>query len=228
MLKFRCYVSYTTNDPMLNRCVNAIAAQVREFSSEERPIVIMNNSMVPLGDRLENKTDCVEVFPCTPLQCSTTGNWMIRMAHDNGEPFCMEVQQDAVLYAGAIATALAKYEEVKGTQYIAIHANGGFEIKNINFYYTENVWYDDFLFPFYYTDNHMYRIGTLRGWPVVRIPTELALHESSHCIKDDPVLNRRNHFGFPAHGAIYSAIWGGLPGCETIHDPFANGTCYPK
>ena len=222
--KFRVYMSYTVNIPMMNRAIDAVAKQIRQFSTEERPILILNNSMVSIMDQIENKTDCQEIFPCTPLQCATTSNWMIRLAHDNEEPFCMEVQQDAVLYDGAIETAIAKFEEVKDTKWIAIHANGGFEIKNINFYYTENVWYDDFLFPFYYTDNHMYRISTLRGWPVIRIPCDLALHESSHCIRDDPVLNRRNHFAFPAHGNIYSQVWGGPPGQERINDPYANGT----
>lgn len=228
MYKFRCYIVFTQNDPMLNTAVASVASQIREFSTEERPIVILNNSMVPLGDRLENKTDCIEIMAPTPLQCATTANWMVRLAHDNGEPFCMIMHMDAQMLPGALAVALAKYEEVKDQKYIAIFANGGFEMENIRFFYEENVWYDDFLFPFYFTDNHIGRIAALRGYVVVPIPSELIRHDSSHNLREDPVMRARNNLAFGIHGQLYASIWGGHPGAETCSDPFARGTCYPK
>lgn len=224
MLKFRCYISFTQNTPMLNKALSTVIPQLREFSSEPVPVVILNNSMVPLGDRLEYPNDCLELFPPTPLQCATNANWMVRLAHDNEEPFAMIMHMDAEMQPGCMAAALAKWEEVKDTKYIAIFANGGFEMENIAFFYNENVWYDDFLFPFYYTDNHIGRIAALRGYSVAAIPSEYVVHHSSHNLREDPVLNRKNNYAFPIQGQLYKAIWGGMPGQETVTDPYANGT----
>jgi hypothetical protein len=229
-LKFRIYIPFGSNVQLLNKCVESIVTRIGAFSSEEKPICILNNTMVSVKDALNHYDKCIELMPPIDLQPAQEANWLIRLARENGEVFACELHTDAELVDGSLEDLIEKYHEVKGTKWAQIlqFGSGVFGAFNPEFFYSENVWYDAFMFPFYFCDNHMNRVMTSRGWTVEhtrRCADGLLIHKSSHYLKDDPIFRRKNELAFRHHGALYADIWGGLPGSETVAtDPTANGT----
>lgn len=231
-MHFRCYIPFARNIGLLNAAINSVIPQIEEYSTfPGKKIVVVNDSEGPI-DHLIERMDAVEIYELPyrlkmshALQC----NWMIRDAIASCQPFCMSLHSDAELLPGAMKDMLGKYEQIKDSKWgMAFGAHGGhiFCISNLEFFQRENVWYDPFLFPFYYMDNHMYRIMNLRGWVshTTDTPVQLVEHVSSHYLKEDDIFRRKNDIAFGAHGAIYARIWGGLPGAETSIDPYASGT----
>jgi hypothetical protein len=155
---------------------------------------------------------------------------MIRDVIATDQPFVLSTHTDSELLPGAMEALIAGYEQRKGTKWYAMGIGSAiFVAFNPRFFVEENVWFDTFLFPFYYMDNHMGRIAMLRGLGDSLVTLEayegaLIKHVSSHYLKEDPIFRRKNDIAFKHHGAIYADIWGGLPGHETVTDPYASGT----
>ena len=229
-LKFRIYIPFGRDVELLSACIRSIALRISVFTSEKRPIVIMNNTGNTVKHLIPSPELCEEVLPFVHLQHAQEVNWMIKMARENEEPFCMMLHTDAELVDGAIEDLLEKYHEVKETRWAQIlqYASGVFCAVNPYFFEMEEVEFDAFLFPFYFMDNHMYQIMESRGWTVhlTRLSGQISLpHKSSHYLKDDLIFQRKNEFAFKYSLALYSEIWGGGPGAETRkNDPWANGT----
>jgi hypothetical protein len=228
-LKFRVYVPFGGNIDLLNRCVESIVGRIGEFSSEPIPVCILNNTLVSVRDTLKHYDKCLELIPPVELQLAQECNWFIRLARENDEPFACSLHTDAELLDGAIEDLLEKYHQVKETRWAQIlqFSSGIFCALNPDFFYSENIWFDAFLFPFYFMDNHMTRIVTARGWSVHttrRFLEPLVNHEIGHYAKDKPEFRRKNELVYPHHRALYAQIWGGEPEQETIIDPFASGT----
>lgn len=230
MYNFRMYIPFGRDIDLLNAAITSIVPQMKEFSSfPGKKIVVINNSGSPIEDQVVFP-DEVDVWSMPfELVHAQEANWMLKSAISANEPFCMTTHTDSELLPGAIETMLKKYEEVKDSKWSVIMSKGWatvFCIYNLNFFLTEDIWFDPFLFPFYFMDNHMGRLMTLRGWTGHDADSEgpLIKHKSSHYLKDDRVFCRKNECAFPAHGLIYSNIWGGLPGAEKSSDIYANGT----
>ena len=232
MHNFKLYIPFACNIDALNRAINSAIPQMKEFSSYAgKRIVVLNDTMKPIEHLIEN-IDLVEIFEF-PYRIKMTHaqqcNWMLQDAIHTGQDFCMSTHADSELLPGAMADMLEKVDEVNGTKWGVVFAgNGGhiFSTFNLKFFLEEDVWFDPFLFPFYYMDNHMYRIMNLRGWinHTTNSPVALVRHKSSHYLKEDPIFCRKNNIAFPCHGMIYVNIWGGLPGAELSNDKYANGT----
>lgn len=232
MLNFRLYVSFARNMELLNACIDSVIPQINEFSSwQGKKMVILNDSGEDISALIHHPED-VEIYePPYRIKMSPAymGDWVVRDAWQTGQPFAMTLHTDASLLPGAMADILEKYEEVKDKKWGMIFGGAGWEVfamYNWRFFVEENVWHDPYLFPFYYQDNHLYRIMMLRGWSheYSHSPVPTINHKSSHYLKEDPVFRRKNDIAFPIHGMIYAAIWGGLPGAERSTDPYANGT----
>lgn len=239
MLNFRMYIPFGRNVDLLNKCVASILAQIDYYSSwDGKKIVIINNSMKPLdGFLYTNECEIWQLpFELTHAQ---EGNWMVMDAYKTGQPFCATTHTDSELLPGAMEALVRGYETVKGTRWFGIGiASAIFVAYNPLFFIQEKVWWDPFLFPFYYMDNHVGRIAKLRGWSDTLISSDiigsftgttthnasLIKHVSSHYLKEDKVFGKKNGIAFRHQGAIYSDIWGGLPGHETSIDPYAAGT----
>jgi hypothetical protein len=163
---------------------------------------------------------------------------MIKDCLATDQPFCLNTHTDTELLEGAIETAVLEYERIAGTRWYARGLGSAvYVMYNPVFFETENVWFDSFLFPFYYMDNHMGRIAMLRGWSDCLVPRDTSIpmtgyteepalikHVSSHFLKDNPIFAAKNAVAFGPHGQTYVNIWGGLPGAETSMDPYARGT----
>ena len=230
MYNFRMYIPFGRNMDLLNKCIESIAPQIEEFSSYEgKKIVVINNSMKPIADKIVH-ADKVDIWELPfELVHAQEANWMIRDTYDKGLDFCATTHTDSELLPGAMATLIKGYDGVKGTKWYAMGIGSPiFVAFNPHFFVEENVWFDPFLFPFYYMDNHMGRIARFRGWSdtLVEGPptTPLLKHVGSHILHEDPVFARKNNLAFPQQGVIYANIWGGLPGHETICDAYASGT----
>lgn len=234
MYRYRIYIPFARDTVLLNKCINSIYPQMNEHSSYEgKKIVVMNNSGKPLDGLLEHPEE-VDIWELPfELMHAQQMNWMFKDSLKEGYPFTLTTHTDSELMPGAIKAMLDEYEVVKGTKWYAFGIGGPiFVAFNPQFFVEENIWYDAFLFPFYYMDNHMGRLAKLRGWsdhcvnigayPDPAVP--LVKHVSSHFLKSDPIFAKKNSIAFSAHGQIYKAIWGGLPGAETINDPYASGT----
>jgi len=232
MYNFRLYIPFARNLDLLNKCIESVVPQIHEFSSYVgKKIVVINNSGVHIDAEKElkypNDVDVWELpFELTHAQ---EANWMIKDTATQGLDFCATTHTDSELLPGAMETLIKGYDGVKGTKWYAMGIGSPiFVAFNHRFFIEENVWFDPFLLPFYYMDNHMGRIARLRGWSdtLVEGPptTPLLKHVSSHVLKEDAVFRSKNNVAFPAHGQIYKAIWGGMPGQEIINDPYANGT----
>lgn len=232
MYKFRMYIPYACNIDALNRAIDSVVYQMDHYSSwEGKKVVVINDSEQSI-DTLIHHPDKVEIYESPyrikmnhAYQC----NWMVRDALYTGQDFCMSLHADAELLPGAMDDMLEKITEIWETKWGIVFAGHGghiFSVSNPKFFIEENVWFDPFLFPFYYMDNHIFRIMNLRGWqtPTTNSDKQLVLHKSSHYLKEDPIFRRKNEIAFPAHGMIYAAIWGGLPGNERSNDKYANGT----
>jgi hypothetical protein len=225
---FRIYIPFAGNPGLLNKCITSIIPQMKEWSSwDGKKIVVINNSMKPLLPLLEHPEE-VEIWELPfELTQAQEYNWMNAIVIKEGQPFCLNTHTDTVLLPRAIETAIEKYEEIKGTKWYAYGVGGSvFVAFNPQFFIEEDVWNDPFLFPFYYMDNHMGRVAKFRGWADYTVMKEYPLveHVRSHTLEDDPIFRRKNSIAFKYHGGIYAEIWGGLPGKETINDPYASGT----
>jgi hypothetical protein len=228
--RFRIYIPFGRNVELLNKAIASIVPQIDEFSSYEgKKIVVINNTCKPLIPLLE-QPDAVDVWELPfALPHAAEGNWMIKDALDSGQPFCLTTHTDSELLPGAMAAMVKGYEERIGTKWYAMGIDGSiFAAYNTEFFRKEDVWFDTFLFPFYYMDNHLGRIAMLRGYSDGQASRDPAIplvkHVSSHYLKEDPIFCRKNAIAFKHHGAIYTEIWGGLPGHETVTDPYASGT----
>lgn len=223
---FTCYIPCGGDLYLTQRAVESLLPQLAEYPGTRA--VILNNTEAPI-DPADFPGAVIEPMPVRLLHGQSI-NWMVRDAYKNQEPFCMSLHNDAKLYPGAVKELLDKWQEIQytNTRWGAItlgHNNGdAFVLWNPEFFHKENVWHDPVLLPFYYLDNHMYRIMELRGYPIIRTEHDLLLHEGSHSIKNDPILRRKNDIVFKYHGMIYNEIWGGYPGSETSNDPYASGT----
>jgi len=220
---FHVYIHFSGNAFLLNKCVTSLLPKVRQFSTAENPIVILNNTNLNLSDWIMVSDGWVDLKPPTPLIWATAHNWLLSLAKQNGDPFAFSCHTDVEIMDGALEEIFAVYERVKDTKWYCIFANECLGMQNLDFFYDENVWYDAFLFPMYYSDNHIARIAYLRGYKEEMYFSPLVLHNKSHTIRDDRIMQLRNNLGFPKAGEIYKTIWGGMPGQETNNDPFANG-----
>lgn len=225
---FHVYVHFSGNASLLNKCLKTLIPQAKQFSTYENPVIILNNTKENLNNWIYDKEGWIELKPPTPLIWATAHNWLLTLAHDNNESFAFSCHTDVELLDGAIQEILDKYETIKDTKWYCIFANECLGMQNIKFFYDENVWYDAFLFPMYYSDNHIARIAFIRGWKEEMYYSPRVIHNKSHTIREDSVMARRNSLGFDTAGAIYARIWGGLPGHETSNDKYASGTVYKK
>jgi hypothetical protein len=228
-LKFRIYIPFGRDVDLLRDCVNSIASRIGTLSSEEKPIVIINNTLKSVEGQIDNFDMCVEMIPPVELVHAQEFNWAIKIARDNGEPFMCSIHTDAQVVDGAIEDVIEKYLEIKDTQWAWIlqYASGVFGAFNPRFFEVEEVQFDPFLFPFYFMDNHMYQIIENRGWSVVFTNKNGQIqlpHVSSHFLKQDLQFQRKNNFKYKYDMAMYQEIWGGGPGSEKLKDPWANGT----
>jgi len=229
-LKFNCYINFSGNAALLNNCIKSLLPQLRQFSTEENPIVVVNNTNTNLIDWLEMKEGWKEVKPPVPLVWSEAHNWCIKMARKNEEPFVMTAHTDIELLDGAMEELLSRWEQLKNEtngKWIIACMCECFAVQNHNFFYDENVFYDPYLFPLYFSDNHVARIAYLRGYKECMFFSTKIIHNKSHTIRDNFIMGKRNGIGFGYAAQAYQAIWGGSPGHETVTDPFANGFCYP-
>jgi hypothetical protein len=232
MNKFRIYIPFGQDVGLLSKCVESIATRIEKFSLDPTPICIINNTLKSVLGQIPYPEKCLELIPPVELQHAQEINWAIKTARENGEPFCMALHTDAELVDGALEDILERWQEAteQGIRWAQIlqFESGVFSMVNLDFFYTENVWFDAFLFPFYYMDNHMYNIIEARGWKVLttRLWMKLILpHKSSHYLKDNLVFRRKNDLAFRRHGDLFADIWGGLPGHETNKaDRTASGT----
>jgi hypothetical protein len=240
---FRVYIPFAENIPLLNECIDSLIPQLQEFSEwgelndtwmGSKKIVVINNSPDNSISHLLHHTEAVDVWRLPfVLSHADEGNWMIADALNSGQPFCMTIHTDASLLPGAMEWLLKKYEDVKDSKWsVLMSPHGGhiFCAYNVEFFKQEQVWFDPFLFPFYFMDNHMGRIMMLRGWKeyLADNPTRLVNHKSSHFLKENPIFCQKNNIAFKHHGAIYSEIWQGPPGHERSADIYANGTLPKK
>ncbi len=151
-------------------------------------------------------------------------NNAIRTAIENKEDFMFQFHDDAQAMPDLIKGMVEKYEEIKDGNWSAIFGGAGDHCSFYNHRYnaTFNSFYDAFLFPHYFMDNHYFRSATLRGWPIVDVVPKRTIHEGSFSLN---VGNFRikNGVAFPHSAALYSSIWGGGVGNETIVDPLAGG-----
>jgi hypothetical protein len=229
---FKIYIPFACNIDALNRCVESVLSQIDDFSCfNGRKIVIQNDSQQDISSLIVHP-EAVEIMEAPyriKLVHAQQGNWMIQDAIHTSQPFALTVHADAEILPGAMQDILERYEELKDTKWGIIFGGKDWQVfgcYNPQFFVQEDVWFDPFLFPFYYMDNHMHRIMGLRGWPVYSSHSPIATikHKSSHYLKEDSIFRRKNDIAFPAHGSIYTQIWGGLPGQERVTDPWANGT----
>jgi hypothetical protein len=233
MLHFRMYIAFAGNVILLNKAIASIIPQINEFSTwEGKKIVIINNSMKPI-EGLEHP-EAVEIWQLPfELTHAQECNWMIRDCYDTDQPFCLSTHTDSELLPGAMKVIVDEYAIIKDTKWYARGIGSPvFVAYNPKFFVEENVWFDPFLLPFYYMDNHVGRVAMLRGWSdkcVMGEPTtQLLKHVSSHVLKEDPIFRKKNNIAYKSHGDIYAAIWGGRPGAETVTDPYASGTLPKK
>jgi hypothetical protein len=229
---FRLYVAFARNVELLNRCIDSVVPQIREHSTwQGKKIVIINDSGEDIAGQYHHPEE-VEIYEKlyrVKLSPAVIADWYVKDAYYTGQPFAMTLHTDAALLPGAMQDILEKYDEVENTKWGMIFGGAGWEVYalyNPKFFVEENVWHAPHLFPFYYQDNHLYRIMALRGWQKYQSHSQVPtiIHKSSHYLKEDPIFRRKNDIAFPAHGAIYAAIWGGLPGYEKSNDKYASGT----
>lgn len=229
---FRIYISFARNMELLNKCIASIVPQINEHSTwQGKKIVVINDSQTDITGQYVFPEE-VEVFEFPyriKVSPAVMGDYVVKDAHFTGQPFAMTLHTDAELLPGAMEDLLKKYDEVADQKWGMIFGGAGwqvFALYNPRFFFEEDIWHDPYLFPFYYQDNHLYRLMMLRGWQQYASdsPVPTIIHKSSHYLKEDPIFRRKNDIAFPAHGAIYAAIWGGLPGYERSNDKYANGT----
>jgi len=224
--KFKCYFTFRDNITRLNSALESALPQLLEFSTEEKPICIINDTNAPIESLITIPLDKVELLhPPVPILLPETLNWIFKMTYDNQEPWAMWLHTDAVLLPGAMADIIRKYEQVKDKAWGLIYErNQAFALFNTKVIHDEQLFYDAWLFPMYYMDNHFHRILAIRGYPefLTDIP-DLVKHDKSHTLREDPGLSRRNSLAFDLHGTLYRRIHGGSPGQEKELDRTLHG-----
>jgi len=225
--KFHATILFANeNYDLLNRALDSLMPQMMEYSSEQYKIVIIQKSdkMDLDYNKINIKTGFTSFHVSKDILYPQALNYAIRTAIDNNKDFMFQFHDDAQALPDLIKGMIEKYEEVKDTQWSAIFGGAGDHCSfynhkyNINF----NSFYDAFLFPHYFMDNHYFRVATLRGWPIVDVVPKRTIHEGSAGLN---VGNFRikNGVAFPHSAALYASIWGGSVGNETINDPNARG-----
>jgi hypothetical protein len=123
-----------------------------------------------------------------------------------------------------------KYEEVKDTKWGILFGSGGGDVcsfYNPAYFLETGNWCDSKLFADYFTDLHTIRLMEFHGWSLVKSHSDadcqLVLHEGSHTIKENVRAKKMNDLLQGSWRGLYSKIWGGDPGKETITDPYASG-----
>lgn len=231
--KFRLYIPFGGNLDLLSKSVASVVERIRKYTKDPKPVVVINNTLVPLPSDFPNLDKIVEAIPPIELVHAQEFNWIIKMSKDAGEDFALTLHTDAQLRDGAVEDMFDTTNAIKGTKWAwtLAYGSGVFSALNWRFFEEEGINFDPFLFPFYYMDNHMYRIIESRGWKTLitkRAHENLVEHVSSYYLKEDPIFRRKNDLAFPLSGELYAKIWGGLPGKETNSDPTAAGTLRSK
>jgi hypothetical protein len=225
--KFHATILFGTGDyAMLNRALDSLLPQLLEYSNEEYKIVIYQKSDKADLDygKINIKHSFTSVHVYKDFLYPQVLNYALRTAIEEKEDFMFQFHDDALALPGLIKGMIEKYEEVKNDKWSAIFGGAGDHCSFYNHRYNEtfNSFYDAFLFPHYFMDNHYFRIASLRGWPIVDVEPKLTIHEGSAGLS---VGNFRikNGVSFPHSAALYASIWGGSVGNETIVDPNARG-----
>lgn len=231
-MNFRCYIAYGGDKHLLDKAIQSLYDDGICNVVPGRPIVVMDNTLQLTVNDLP--WYCELITPSDRLLHGQSINAFIRMALKNKEDFVMSLHTDAVVHKGAIQNLIDAYEKHGNKKWGCIVTGTGlgdaFCLWNPQFSLKEDIWHDPFLFPMYYMDNNFYRLMDLRGWTRLNVgENNLITHTGSHSIRNSPVFNMKNNIAFKYHGMIYSEIWGGLPGQETIHDCTARGLFpFPK
>lgn len=215
-----------TNYDLLNRALDSLLPQLMEYSSEPYKIWIVQKS--DKADLDYNKINIKRSFCAYHVDMDILYpqvlNSAIRTAIEENEEFMFQFHDDAQAMPDLIKGMIEKYEEIKDTKWSAIFGGAGDHCSFYNHKYNINYnrFYDAFLFPHYFMDNHYFRIATLCGWPIVDVVPKRTIHEGSYSLN---VGNFRikNGAAFPHSAALYASIWGGPPGNETIDDPNGRG-----
>jgi GT2 family glycosyltransferase len=211
--------------------LESVLAQIGDYSLEEKPIVILNNQAQDIAHLISIPLNKVEIIDSPiPILLPEALNWVFKLAYQNNEPWAMWLHTDAVLKSGAIHDIINKYEYIKLNNLswgLIYECNQAFAIFNSDAIHKEQLFYDAWLFPMYYMDNHFHRILAIRGYPEYLTDTpNLVTHEVSHRLKEDNSLSRRNSLAFGLHGQLYRSIHGGPPGQEVVTDRTLGGL-YP-
>lgn len=210
------YLPCKANPDILQGAIDSVQDQVDH-------IVVFNNTNAPLT--LRGKSITI-IEPPDPLLYGQSLNAAVKMARKEGTAWCLWGHSDIVVHPGAIDALFRKYEEFKDTKWGVIWTNyDSLCLFNPAFFIDEGVWDDVVCFPTYYGDNHRGQLMKLRGYSLNSCPeaADLVTHLGSHTIRMNPEHGIRNNIVFGHHGAIYRAIWGGMPGQETVNDPTARG-----
>jgi hypothetical protein len=219
-----CYIPVGGDLYLTHRAVDSLIRDAPDLN-----IVLVNNTEQDIRSQFASPRFSVVDMPVRLLHGQSI-NWMVRDTAKRGSPFCMSLHNDAYVNPGAISDIVSRYEEVKDTPWSAIFSGSktgdALVLWNPTFFYKEKVWHLPGLLPFYYLDNLMYRMMSLRNWHLYNSGEGFVVHEGSHTIKNNAVQSRINDICFKYHGMIYNEIWGGPPGKETSKDITANGV-YP-
>lgn len=232
--QFRCVIPFSGNYDHLRWAVSSCYSEVVKWSTLEKPVAVFNNSGQKFDfSMLAGQEDHFKLIDfLEPMLLPTTLNWAIRQAKANGDQFMMWMHDDAALRANGLKLMMDKYHQVAGSKWGTIFLGKDGDtcsFYNPEFNFTENVWYDPFLFPMYFMDCHYTRIMKLRGWTLEYAnwdhQLDYVIHAGSHSLKDMPNLRRKNDLVQQGQRDLYRKIWGGDPGQETSNDPHAAGTC---
>lgn len=213
-----CFIPCVDNVDLLKGAVASLYNQVDGFC------IIDNTRDDIVIDDPDNKV--LDIVSPTPLSYEQSLNVAISYCSEN--PYCLWGHNDIVVQPGAVDALMHKWNEVKDTKWGVIYSSyDSLCLFNPSFFYNEDIWGDPWLFSGYYGDNHRYRLMDLRGYGRHSCPEaeKLVAHLGSKTLAN-PLYRKRNEFSFDAYGQIYSRIWGGMPGRETVTDPTCHGL-YP-
>jgi hypothetical protein len=132
---FHVYIHFSGNASLLNKCIDSLLPRLRQFSTAETPIVVLNNAEVNLSDWVTASDGWEEVRPPVPLIWATAHNWLLRLAKEKGDPFAFSTHTDVEILDGAFEEVFAIYERVKDTKWYCIFANECFGMQNLDFFY---------------------------------------------------------------------------------------------
>lgn len=222
-----CYIPIRRDIDLLLNAISSLYEQVDNFivinNTEDNlklPIsVIDKKDKVYFIDTLEPL--CIE----QSLNLAIKNRYFIQKEHD----FMLWAHNDIVAQPGAIEALFKKYDEVKDTKWGIIY--GCYDtlcLYNPNFFVKENIWGEPLLFPFYFGDNHRWRMMDLRGYARIDADMDgLVKHLGSQTIKRHDYFRHINDLTFNLESQLYVNIWGGPPSKETNNDPTCGGL-YPQ